>query len=317
MTAQLLLVLPLSIGQQNDEAERVHATTLGVDAHNDTLQRVLLEDVDIGKRLADGEIDLPRLREGGVHVPFFAMAVPEYYKGADAVRGTLDFRDAMQRVLDKYPDQIELATSAHDIERIVGQKKIAAVLTVEGGHQIDNDLAVLRMYRRLGILSMTLTHFRSNDWADSSTGKPEHNGLTEFGKQVVREMNTIGMIVDISHVSDKTFDDVLRVTTKPVIASHSSCRSFSDVPRNMSDEMLRALAQNGGVVGVNFSASFLNQCVLSQPKGRRRVETACRSGKCSRTELERSRTRPVRCQGKCKGWGQPPAPWERHSRGRC
>lgn len=259
MTAQLLLVLPTAIGQQTDEAQRVHATTLGVDAHNDALQRILLEGVDIGKRLSDGEIDLPRLREGGVHVPFFAMAVPEYYKGADAVRGTLDFRDAMQRVLDKYPDQIELATSANDIQRIVGQKKIAVVLTVEGGHQIADDLAVLRMYRKMGVLSMTLAHFRSNDWADSSTGKAEHNGLTDFGKEVVREMNRIGMIVDVSHVSDKAFYDVLAISTKPVIASHSSCRVFSDVPRNMTDDMLRALAQNGGVVGVNFGASFLNQ----------------------------------------------------------
>jgi membrane dipeptidase len=259
VTAQLLLVLPPALGQQTDEAQRVHATVLGVDAHTDTLQRVLLEDVDIGKRLADGEIDLPRLREGGIHVPFFAMAVPEYYKGADAVRGTLDYRDAMQRVLDKYPDQIELATSANDIQRIVGQKKIAVVLTVEGGHQIADDLAVLRMYRRMGVLSMTLTHFRSNDWADSSTGKAEHNGLTDFGKEVVREMNRVGMIVDVSHVSDKTFYDVLAISTKPVIASHSSCRVFSDVPRNMSDDMLRALARNGGVVGVNFGASFLNQ----------------------------------------------------------
>jgi membrane dipeptidase len=165
----------------------------------------------------------------------------------------------MQGLFDKHPDQIELATSARDIERIVRQKKIAAVLTLEGGHQIDDDLAVLHMYRRMGILSITLTHFRNNDWADSSTDKPEHNGLTEFGKQVVREMNAIGMIVDVSHVSDKTFYDVLQVTTKPVIASHSSCRSLSDVPRNMTDDMFRALAKNGGVVGINFNASFLNQ----------------------------------------------------------
>ena len=165
----------------------------------------------------------------------------------------------MQGVFEKYPEQIELATSARDIERIVRQKKIAAVLTVEGGHQIDDDLAVLRTYRRMGILSMTLTHFRSNNWADSSTGKPEHNGLTDFGKQVVREMNRIGMIVDISHVSDKTFYDVMEVSTKPVIASHSSCFVYSDIPRNMKDDMFRALAKNGGVVGVNFGSSFLNQ----------------------------------------------------------
>jgi len=245
--------------EANDRARRIQASVLGVDGHNDTVQRIMFENVDIGNRLPDGAIDIPRLQEGGIHVPFFALWVPTYYKGSEAVRRTLDFRDAMQRVLDKYPDRIELATSAHDIERIVGQKKIAAVLTVEGGHQIDNDLAVLRIYRRMGILSMTLTHFRSNDWADSSTGRPEHNGLTEFGRQVVREMNAIGMIVDISHVSDKSSYDVVQVTTKPVIASHSSCRSFSDVPRNMSDDMLRALAKNGGVVGVNFGAAFLNQ----------------------------------------------------------
>jgi membrane dipeptidase len=257
----LLLATPISIfAEQPDEAvHRIQSKVLGVDTHNDTVQRVIYFNADLGKRSSEGMIDFPRLREGGIHVPFFALWVPTYYKGSEAVRRTLDLRDAMQRVLDKYPDQIELAISAHDIERIVGHKKIAAVLTLEGGHQIADDLAVLRMYRRMGVLSMTLTHFRNNNWADSSTDKPEHNGLTDFGKQVVREMNAIGMIVDISHVSDKTFYDVLGVTTKPVIASHSSCRALSDVPRNMTDDMLRALARNGGVVGVNFSAAFLNQ----------------------------------------------------------
>ena len=245
--------------QTMDDARRIQAGVLGVDSHNDTAQRVLIEQIDLSQRLTDGMVDFPRLRAGGMHVPFFALWVPGYYKGAEAVRRTLVLRDAMQGVFDKYPDQIELATNAQDIERIVGQKKIAAVLTAEGGHQIDDDLSVLRMYRRLGILSMTLTHFRSNDWADSSTGKPEHNGLSDFGKQVVREMNRIGMIVDISHVSDKTFYDVLAVSSKPVIASHSSCFVYSDIPRNMKDDMFRALAKNGGVVGVNFGASFLNQ----------------------------------------------------------
>src|SRR5262249_20908048 len=119
-------------------------------------------------------------------------------------------------------------------------------------------LAVLRMYHRFGVRSMTLTHFRNNNWADSSTDQPAHNGLTPFGKDVVREMNRLGMIVDISHVSDKTFFDVLAVTTKPVIASHSSCRAISDVPRNMTDDMIRALAKNGGVIGINFGEGFLN-----------------------------------------------------------
>lgn len=271
LAASLFFILPVTIAQQSSEAQRVQATVLGIDGHNDTLQRVLYEDVDLGKRLPDGEIDFPRLREGGMRVPFFAMAVPEYYRGAEVVRRTLDFRDAIQRVLDQYPDQIELAASAADIRRIVGRKKIAAVLTIEGGHQIAGDLAVLRMYRQLGVLSMTLTHFRSNDWADSSTGKPVHNGLTDFGRQVVREMNRIGMIVDVSHVSDKTFYDTLAVSTKPVIASHSACRVFSDVPRNMTDDMFRALAKNGGVVGVNFEDSFLNQ------KDAERLKTAIAS----------------------------------------
>src|SRR5438046_6166630 len=142
----------------------------------------------------------------------------------------------MQALLDAHPDQIELATTAADVQRIAGARKIAAVLSLEGGHQIDDDLRVLRMYQRMGIRAMTLTHFRNNNWADSSTDKPEHNGLTDFGKQVVSEMNRIGMIVDVSHVSDKTFYDALAISTKPVIASHSSCRALSSLPRNMTDE---------------------------------------------------------------------------------
>src|SRR5438552_17936955 len=131
----------------------LHTGVLGIEYHYYTVQRIMFENVYIGNRLPDGAIDIPRLQEGGIHVPFFALWVPTYYKGSEAVRRTLDFRDAMQRVLDKYPDRIELATSAHDIERIVGQKKIAAGLTIEGGHQIADDLSVLRMYRRMGVLS--------------------------------------------------------------------------------------------------------------------------------------------------------------------
>lgn len=234
---------------------------LGVDTHIDTAQRVLIGHVDLGQRLSTGQVDIPRLKEGGMHVPFFALWVPTYYKGAEAVRRTLDLRDAMQSVFDRYPDQIEMAVTAGDVERIAKSGKIAAVLTLEGGHQIADDLAVLRMYQRIGIRAMTLTHFRNNNWADSSTDKPRHNGLTDFGKQVVREMNRIGMMVDISHVSDKTFYDTLAVTTKPVIASHSSSRALTEVPRNMTDDMLKALARNGGVVGINFAAGFVSQKV--------------------------------------------------------
>ena len=231
---------------------------LGIDTHIDTAQRILIGHVDIGQRLPDGQVDIPRLKEGGMRAPFFALWVPTYYKGSEAVRRTLDLRDAMQSVFDRYPDQIEMATTGGDVERIVKSGKIAAVLSLEGGHQIADDLAVLRMYQRMGIRAMTLTHFRNNNWADSSTDKAQHNGLTDFGKQVVREMNRIGVIVDISHVSDNTFYDTLAVTTKPVIASHSSSRAIAEIPRNMTDDMLKALARNGGVVGINFGAGFVN-----------------------------------------------------------
>jgi membrane dipeptidase len=240
-------------------ARRISAEAIGIDSHIDTIQHVLTDHVDLAKRLSNGHVDFPRLREGGTHAPFFALWVPVYYKGAEAVRRTLDLRDAMQSVLDAHPDQIELATGAADIERIVKSKKIAAFLAIEGGHQIDDDLAVLRMYYRMGIRAMTLTHFKNNNWADSSTDKPAHNGLTPFGKDVVREMNRLGMLVDVSHVSDKTFYDAIAVSTKPVIVSHSSSRALSDIPRNVTDDMLRALAKNGGVIGINFGEGFISQ----------------------------------------------------------
>ncbi|MBI3470703.1 MAG: membrane dipeptidase [Candidatus Solibacter usitatus] len=255
-TLAVWLLLPASA--QEDLARRIHAGVLGIDTHIDTVQRVLFEGVDLSRRGDRGHVDFPRLREGGMNAPFFALWVPTYYQGAEAVRRTLEFRDAMQRVLDAHPDQIELALNAADIERITRAGRIAAMLSVEGGHQIADSLGVLRMYYRLGIRSMTLSHFRNNNWADSSTDKPAHNGLTEFGKEVVREMNRLGMIVDISHVADKTFYDALAVTTRPAIASHSSCRAISDVPRNMTDDMIRALARNGGVIGINFGEGFIN-----------------------------------------------------------
>jgi membrane dipeptidase len=241
-----------------ERARRIHASLIGVDSHIDTVQRVLNGKEDISQRLARGHVDLPRLKQAGMVAPFFALWVPTYYKGAEAVRRTLELRDAMQSVFDDHPDQIALATTASDVERIARAGKVAAVLTLEGGHQIADNLAVLRVYHRLGIRSMTLTHFRNNNWADASTDRPQHGGLTDFGRQVVREMNRLGMIVDVSHVSDKTFYDTLAVTTKPVIASHSSCRVLSDVPRNMNDDQIRALARNGGVMGINFGAGFVN-----------------------------------------------------------
>ncbi len=259
--ALVLLVqgsMPLFSQDEIARAKRISAESIGIDSHMDTIQRVFYGHADLFRRSKEGHADFPRLREGGMHAPFFALWVPTYYHGAEAVRRTLDLRDAMQSVLDGHGDQIELATTAGDIERIVKSGKISILLTIEGGHQIDDDLAVLRMYYRMGIRSMTLSHFQNNNWADSSTDQPVHNGLTDFGRNVVREMNRLGMMVDVSHVSDKTFYDAIAVSSKPVILSHSSCRAISDVPRNVTDDMLRALAKNGGVIGINFGEGFVS-----------------------------------------------------------
>lgn len=239
-------------------ARRLAAEAIGIDSHIDTVQRILVMGEDLSKRWDVGHVDIPRLHAGGTHAPFFALWVPVYFPGAEAVRRTLDLRDAMQTLFDAHKDKIELATTATDIVRIVKKDKIAVFLTVEGGHTIDDDLRVLRMYYQLGIRSMTLTHSRNNNWADSATDQPVHNGLTDFGKEVVREMNRLGMVVDVSHVADKTFYDTLDVTTKPVMLTHSSMRAISDVPRNVTDEMLWALQKNGGVVGITFGEGFVN-----------------------------------------------------------
>lgn len=254
------LTFPICFAQDDlmAHARKLSAEAIGIDSHIDTIQHVLIAHADLAQNLPYAHVDFPKLREGGMHAPFFALWVPVFYPGAEAVRRTLELRDAMQSLLDAHKDQIELATTASDIERIVKSGKIAAFLSIEGGHQIDDDLAVLRTYYRLGIRAMTLTHFKDNNWADSSTDKPRHNGLTPFGKDVVREMNRLGMIVDVSHVSDKTFYDAIAVSSKPVILSHSSSRAISDIPRNVTDDMLRALAKNGGVIGINFGEGFIN-----------------------------------------------------------
>ena len=252
-------------------ARTLAAEAIGIDSHIDTVQRVLVMGEDLGKRWDAGHVDIPRLQEGGTHAPFFALWVPVYFPGAEAVRRTLDLRDAMQSVLDTHKDQMELATTAADIRRIVKAGKISVFLTVEGGHTIDDDLRVLRMYYQLGVRSMTLTHSRNNNWADSATDKPVHNGLTDFGREVVREMNRLGMLVDVSHVADKTFYDTLSVTSKPVIVSHSSMRAISPVPRNVTDEMLWALAKNGGVIGISFGEGFIN------PKDAEALESAIKT----------------------------------------
>jgi membrane dipeptidase len=179
--------------------------------------------------------------------------------GPPAVRRALQLIDRVREAVRTHPDDLVLATTAAEVRRAIAERRIAALMGMEGGHMIDNDLGLLRVYAALGVRYLTLTHFLNNDWADSSTDRPAHNGLTPFGRDVVRELNRLGMMVDISHVSDKTFSDALEVTRPPVMASHSSCRAIANPPRNMSDDLLRALAKNGGVVMINYHAGFLSE----------------------------------------------------------
>src|SRR5499425_3788305 len=254
-----LMLVAVSAQSVSEKAKRLQSSSIVVDTHDDTTQRLLDPQFDLAARHSDGNIDIPRMREGGLTAIFFSIWIPGKIMGPEAVQKALKQIDAVRETVRRHPKELLLATTAEDVRSAKEQNKIGALMGVEGGHMIGNDLSVLRTFAALGVRYMTLTHMENNEWADSSTAKPEHNGLTDFGKDVVREMNRIGMIVDISHVSDKTFYDVLQVTSKPVIASHSSCRSISDIPRNMTDDMMRALARNGGVVGINFGAYFLNQ----------------------------------------------------------
>src|SRR5205823_214363 len=171
----------------------------------------------------------------------------------------LDLIDSVRQAVRTHPNDLMLANTAADVRRAAAEHKIAALMGMEGGHIIDDDLAVLRVYAALGVRYLTLTHSLNTTWADSSGDKPAHNGLTAFGRDVVRELNRLGVMVDVSHVSDKTFYDAIDTTKAPVIASHSSCRAIANSPRNMTDDMLRTLARNGGVVMINYNAGFLSE----------------------------------------------------------
>jgi membrane dipeptidase len=199
------------------------------------------------------------MKEGGLGAIFFSIWIPSKITGTVAIKRALDQIDEVHEQVRKHSKDLALVTTAEGIREAHKQDKIAALIGVEGGHMIASDLSVLRTYVALGARYMTLTHTGNVEWADASTDKPVHNGLTEFGKEVVREMNRLGMIVDVSHVSDKTFADVLEVSRAPVFASHSDCRAICDAPRNMSDDMIRALAAKGGVIQINYHVGFLSQ----------------------------------------------------------
>src|SRR5580693_6520110 len=242
-----------------DRAKKLHFSSIVLDTHDDTTQRFFSKSFDIGKRNTDGHIDIPRMREGGMNAIFFSIWIDGRIMGPPAVQKALDQIDAVHENVNKYSKDMVFCRTAEEVRRAHAQGKIAALIGVEGGHMIGNDIRVLRMFGDLGVRYMTLTHFYNDEWADSSTAKPEHNGLTDFGKDIVREMNRQGIMVDISHVSDKTFYDALEVSKAPLIASHSSCRAICDHVRDMSDDMIKALAAKGGVIQINYEKSFIDQ----------------------------------------------------------
>jgi membrane dipeptidase len=202
--------------------------------------------------------DLPRLRAGHVGAQFWSVYVPVEMQGAVAVQATLEQIDIVRRMVDRYPRDLEMAYTAKDIRRIHKSGRIASLIGVEGGHQIANSLAVLRQYYELGVRYMTLTHVTNTDWADSATVDPTHHGLTPFGRETVREMNRLGMLVDLSHVSEESMRAALEVSAAPVIFSHSSARALVDHPRDVSDEVLHLVTRNGGVVMVNFNPGYVS-----------------------------------------------------------
>ena len=255
----LLVTSGLAGDNISERARKLHFSSIVVDTHDDTTQLMLDAKFALGARQPKGSIDIPRMREGGLGAIFFSIWIPSKVTGPTAVQKALQQIDAVREQVRKHPKDLVLATSAEQIRQAHKNGKIAALMGVEGGHMIDSDLGVLRKYTALGVRYMTLTHSGNDEWADSSTDKAVHNGLTDFGKNVVREMNRLGVMVDISHVSDKTFYDALQVSGAPLLASHSSCRAICDAPRNMSDQMMKDLAAKGGVIQINYHVGFLSQ----------------------------------------------------------
>jgi membrane dipeptidase len=259
LIAFVVVQIPISADSISDEAKKLHFSSIVVDTHDDTTQRFFSSNFDLGKRNPEGHIDIPRMREGGLNAIFFSIWIDGRIMGPPAIQKALDQIDAVQQNVKKYSKDLAFARTADDVRRIHDQGKIAVLMGIEGGHMLGNDIRMVRIYSDLGVRYMTLSHFYNDEWADSSTDKPAHNGLTDYGKEIVREMNRQGMLVDISHVSDKTFYDALEVSKAPLIASHSSCRALCNHPRDMTDDMIKALAAKGGVIQINYEKSFIDQ----------------------------------------------------------
>src|SRR3982750_1973766 len=251
--------------EQRDEklwkrAQQIQKTAIVIDTHNDITTPMTNDDYDLsGAPPVPYRTSIDRMKEGGLSAEFFSVYIkPDYVAKGGAARRMLDMIDSVYRAVERHPNDLQFATSVADIRRAKKQGKIAALMGIEGGHAIEDSLATLREFYRLGVRYMTLTWNNTNNWADAGRGEKKHNGLTEFGKEVVKEMNRLGMLVDVSHVADKTMSDALDVSTAPIIASHSSARALSNVPRNIPDDLLKRIAEKGGVVQVNFYSVFVD-----------------------------------------------------------
>ena len=253
------VLLPVHGDEIADRAHKLHFSTIVLDTHDDTTQRFFSRTYDLAKRNPDGHIDIPRMKEGGMNAIFFSIWIDGRITGPPAIQKALDQIDAVHENVRRNSKDMVFCRTAEEVRRAHKEGKIAALIGVEGGHMIGNDIRIVRIFGDLGVRYMTLSHFYNDEWADSSTDQPAHNGLTDYGKEIVREMNRQGIMVDISHVSDKTFYDALEVSKAPLIASHSSCRAICNHPRDMSDDMIRALAAKGGVIQINYEKSFIDQ----------------------------------------------------------
>jgi membrane dipeptidase len=251
--------------QSNSDALAVHAEAIVIDTHADTPQRFVDENWNFTDPLNGGMLNYETARKGNLNAQFFSIWVdPHQYAAHNSARRTLELIDGTLEQVRRAPDKLALCVTADEIVAAHAQGKFAVLMGIEGGYSIENSLGLLRDYYRLGVRYMTLTWSNTNDWADSSgdINNPtvkHHNGLTPFGRQVVTEMNRLGMMVDISHVSDKTFWDVIEIAKAPIIASHSSARALTQAPRNLTDDMLRAIAKSNGVVMVNFYPAFIDE----------------------------------------------------------
>jgi membrane dipeptidase len=285
VVATLVAVVCVADAQDlTSRARAIHKQTPVIDGHND--YPWALRGIDPGRDLSKADIsrpvpslmtDIPRLRQGGVGGQFWSVYTPSTMIGQEAVRVTLEQIDIVHRMLKRWPETFELALTAADVERVFKAGKIGSLIGMEGGHSIDNSLPTLRMFHALGARYMTLTHNGNLRWADAAADQPEHGGLTKFGEEVIREMNRLGMLVDLSHVSPGTMEDALRVSEAPVIFSHSSARAICNVPRNVPDNVLQMTAKNGGVVMVTFVPSFISQAVAdfdAKPEAERKGQTS-------------------------------------------